>query len=344
MRKFKVAVIGAGFFGGRHAENYAAIDRADLVAVCDVDADRAAEVATKYGARSCIDYRPLLSEIDAVSVAVPTAAHFQVARDCLEAGVPVLLEKPMTATLEEADDLIALAEAKGLVLQIGHLERFNSAILKLNELLQRPRFIECRRIASYRPRGTDISVVLDLMIHDIDLVLDIVKAPVEWVDAIGVPVLSEAEDIANARIRFADGCVATITASRVSWKTERSVRVFQPSAYLVADLNDSKLVVTRKVKGNGRSLLSQLDQKEERFEPGGNLRRQLESFLHAVETGAPPLVSGADGRRALKTALEIGRQLQSWRETLEAADFEPADPDMADPDTADGSATAASGQ
>ena len=325
MRRFKVAVIGAGFFGGRHAENFAAVDNADLVAVCDLDEARAAEVAAKYGAVACADFRPLLSELDAVSVAVPTAAHFEVARDCLEAGVPVLLEKPMTSTLEEADALIALAEERGLVLQIGHLERFNSAILKLNDLLHRPRFIECRRIASYRPRGTDISVVLDLMIHDIDLVLDVVKAPIEWVDAIGVPVLSEAEDIANARIRFADGSVATITASRVSWKTERSVRVFQPNAYLVADLNDSKLVVTRKVKGNGRSLLSQLDQREERFEPGGNLLRQIESFLNAIETGTPPLVSGADGRRALKTALEISRQLQSWRETLDPDDLEQAE-------------------
>lgn len=322
MRRFKVAVIGAGFFGGRHAENYAAIDNAELVAVCDVDEARAAEVAAKHGGRACSDHRSVLSDVDAVSVAVPTSAHYSVARDCLEAGVPVLLEKPMTATLEEADSLIALAAEKNLVLQIGHLERFNSAILKLNDVLHRPRFVECRRIAPYRPRGTDVSVVLDLMIHDIDLVLDIVKAPIQWVDAIGVPVLSEAEDIANARIRFEDGCVATITASRVSWKTERSVRVFQPSAYLVADLNESKLVVTRKVKGGGRSLLAQLDQKEERFEPGGNLLRQLESFLYAIETGTPPLVSGADGRRALKTALEISRQLQDWRETLDPGDLE----------------------
>jgi len=316
MNTFKVAVIGAGYFGGRHAENYAALKRAELVAVCDTDPERARETAARFGARAVTDHRTLIGAVDAVSVAVPTAAHHAVASDFLSAGIPVLLEKPITRTLEEADDLIRIAEEKGVVLQIGHLERYNSAVLKLGELLHRPRFIDCRRIAQYRLRGTDINVVLDLMIHDIDLVLDIVKAPIERIDAVGVPVLSDTEDMANARISFADGCVATITASRVSWKTERSLRVFQQDAYILVDLNDSKLIVTRRVAAEGKSVLAQLRQDEQRFEAGGNLLRQLDSFLDAIETGGAPLVSGADGRRALAAALTIGEQLQAWRETI----------------------------
>jgi predicted dehydrogenase len=313
MRKLRVAVVGAGYFGARHAENYAAIDRAELVAVCDIDAARAGEVAARVGAEPVSDHRSLLDRVDAVSVATPTASHRPIAGEFLSHGIPVLLEKPMSRTLEEADELIRLAEESGTVLQIGHLERFNAAVLSAGDILDRPRFIDCRRIAQYRQRGTDISVVLDLMIHDIDLVLDIVKAPIDWIDAVGVPVLSDADDIANARIRFTDGSVATITASRVSWKTERSIRIFQPNAYILVDLNDSKLVVTRKVDGDGRSLLSQLDQQERKFEAGGNLKRELEAFLHSVETGEPPLVTGADGRRALAAALTITEQLQTWR-------------------------------
>ena len=316
MKKLRVAVIGTGYFGARHAENYAAIEQADLIAVCDIDGDRAAEVAAKVGAEPITDHRELLGRVDAVSVATPTASHGRIAGDFLAGGVPVLLEKPMTRTLDEADELIRLADDNNAVLQIGHLERFNAAVLSAGDVLDRPRFIDCRRIAQFRQRGTDISVVLDLMIHDIDLVLDIIKAPIDWIDAVGVPVLSDADDIANARIRFADGSVATITASRVSWKTERSIRIFQPNAYVLVDLNDCKLVVTRKVDGDGRSLLSQLDQQEQKFEPGGNLQRQLESFLTSVETGAPPLVSGADGRRALAAALTITEQLKHWRETV----------------------------
>ena len=316
MKTLRVAVVGTGYFGARHAENYAAIDQANLVAVCDVDGDRATEVAAKVGAEPVTDHRVLLDRVDAVSVATPTASHSRIAGDFLAHGIPVLLEKPMSRTLEEADALIELAEANGTILQIGHLERFNAAVLSAGDILDRPRFIDCRRIAQFRQRGTDISVVLDLMIHDIDLVLDIVKAPIDWIDAVGVPVLSDADDIANARIRFTDGSVATITASRVSWKTERSLRVFQPNAYILVDLNDCKLVVTRKVGGDGRSLLSQLDQQERKFESGGNLQRQLESFLHSVETGEPPMVTGADGRRALAAALTITEQLKHWRETV----------------------------
>jgi predicted dehydrogenase len=316
MKKLRVAVIGAGYFGARHAENLAAIEHADLVAVCDIDADRAAEVAASVGTEAISDHRSLFDRVDAVSVATPTASHRSIAGDFLARGISVLLEKPMSRTLEEADALIRLAEENGAVLQIGHLERFNAAVLRAGDLVDRPRFIDCRRIAQYRQRGTDISVVLDLMIHDIDLVLDLVKAPIDWIDAVGVPVLSDADDIANARIRFADGSVATITASRVSWKTERSIRIFQPNAYILIDLNDSKLVVTRKVDGDGRSLLSQLQQEEQKFESGGNLRRELESFLHSVETGTPPLVSGADGRRALAAALTITEQLLHWRELV----------------------------
>ncbi len=317
MTRPKVAVIGAGFFGNRHAERYAALDRAELVAVCDIDPARAAAVAGHCRTAPETDYRALFGRVDAVSVVVPTSAHHAVAKDFLEHGIHVLLEKPITSTLEEADELIALADRQGLVLQVGHLERFNSAVLGMAEILRRPRFLDCRRIAPYRVRGTDISVVLDLMIHDIDLVLDVVKAPIDRIDAVGVPVLSEAEDIANARIRFADGCVATITASRVSWKTERTMRIFQPDAYIVVDLNDSKLSVTRRIPGAGAGAPPRLDRKEQQFASGGNLDRQLENFLESIGQGRPPLVTGTDGRRALAAALTINQQLrdqlQEWQ-------------------------------
>ncbi len=320
MTPSRVAVIGGGYFGSRHVENYAELSRAKLVAVCDIDPGRATALAGRFGAEAVTDHRALFGLVDAVSIVVPTVDHHRVARDFLERGVHVLVEKPITSSLDEADDLIRIAEQRGAVLQVGHLERFNSAVLAAAEVLRRPRFLDCRRIAPYRERGTDIGVVLDLMIHDIDLVLDIVKAPIAQIDSVGVPVLSDAEDIANARIRFADGCVATITASRVSWKTERTMRIFQPDAYVVVDLNDCKLSITRKLAGDDKPLLARLQREEKRFETGGNLKRQLENFLDAAAGRCPPLVTGADGRRALDAALTISRQLReqlaAWQETV----------------------------
>jgi predicted dehydrogenase len=312
----RIGVVGAGYFGKLHASKYAESKSGKLVAICDIDREKATACASQYGSTPYTDYTELFDKVDAVSIVVPTNAHFEIARDFLRRGIHVLLEKPISSTLEEADELIRVAKGKGVVFQVGHLERYNPAVQSLAKVLHRPRFIECQRISPFKQRGTDINVVLDLMIHDIDLVLDIVKSPVAQIDAIGVPVLSDAEDIANARIRFADGCVATITASRVSWKTERTMRIFQPDAYIVLDLHASKLAVMRRVGGSSDGPLPELKQEEQLFQPVDNLKREIESFLSCIKSGAEPLVTATDARRALEGALEISRQLQSWRETL----------------------------
>jgi predicted dehydrogenase len=316
MRRYRTAVIGAGYFGSLHAAKHAEIDEAELVAVCDVDRERAEAMATRHGAEPVLDYRALFGRVDAVSVAVPTAAHYQVARDCLEAGVHVLIEKPISSTLDEADRLTALAAERRLVLQVGHLERFNPVIQALAAIVDRPRFIECQRISAFKLRGTDVNVVLDMMIHDIDLVLKIVGSPLERIDAVGVPVLSDADDIANARLQFTNGCTATVTASRVSWKRHRSLRLFQADAYVVVDMTDSRLTVIRRT--TDRNGQPDLQHDEQQFEAGDPLKAEIQSFLASVGQGTPPAVSGAEGRAALAAALEITRQLSAWRERFQA--------------------------
>ncbi|MDA8349638.1 MAG: Gfo/Idh/MocA family oxidoreductase, partial [Pseudomonadota bacterium] len=236
MEQIKAAVIGVGYLGRFHAQKYAQSPRCRLEAVVDARAEAREQVAAELGTRPLADYRELLGKVDAVSVVTPTPAHFAIARDFLLAGAHVLVEKPITETPREARELIDLADRCGRVLQVGHLERFNSAILAAEPYLRSPRFVECHRLAPYKERGTDVNVVLDLMIHDIDLVQTIVGAPVATIDAIGTPVFSEAIDIANARIRFANGCVVNATASRVSLKTERKMRLFEDDAYLSLDL------------------------------------------------------------------------------------------------------------
>lgn len=312
----KIGVVGAGYFGKHHAAKYAEIGRGRVVAVCDIDREKAEACASQHDALAVLDYRELFGRVDAVSIVVPTNAHFPIARDFLRQGIHVLLEKPISNTLAEADELIRIAKEKGVVFQVGHLERFNPAVQSMTKVLRRPRYIECQRISPFKLRGTDINVVLDMMIHDIDLVLNIVKAPVTQIDAIGVPVLSDAEDIANARIRFSDGCVAMITSSRVSWKTERTMRIFQPDAYIVLDLNASKLAVMRRVPGGGEGSMPELKQEEQLFQPVDNLKREIESFQSVIESGGEPLVTATDARRALEAALVISKQLQAWRDTL----------------------------
>jgi len=312
----KIGVVGAGYFGKLHAAKYAEVGRGKIVAICDIARDKAESCAAQYAAEAVLDYRTLFGKVDAVSIVVPTNAHFDIAREFLRQGIHVLLEKPISNTLAEADELIRIAKEKKVVFQVGHLERYNPAVQSMTKVLRRPRYIECQRISPFKLRGTDINVVLDMMIHDIDLVLNIVKAPVTQIDAIGVPVLSDAEDIANARIRFSDGCVAMITSSRVSWKTERTMRIFQPDAYIVLDLHASKLAVMRRVPGGGEGSMPELKQEEQLFQPVDNLKREIESFQSVIESGGEPLVTATDARRALEAALVISQQLQAWRETL----------------------------
>jgi predicted dehydrogenase len=317
MAPLRTAVIGCGYFGSHHARKYAALDGADLIAVCDADEAKARALAEELGTSAETDYRNLLDKVDAVSIATPTALHAEVATGFIKAGVHVLVEKPLCASLEEADALVAAAEQAGVVLQVGHLERFNPAVTALDGLIDKPGFVECERISQFRARGTDVNVVLDMMIHDIDLVLTLVGSPIDWIDAVGVPVLSEADDIASARIRFQNGCVASFTASRVSWKTHRLLRVFQPDAYLVADLNHSKVsIIRRTADDEGRA---SLDQSEQQFENGDPLMLEVASFLETVASGAEPRVSGRDGRAALDAALRITQQMADWGAKQRAA-------------------------
>ncbi|MEM7445556.1 MAG: Gfo/Idh/MocA family oxidoreductase [Pseudomonadota bacterium] len=310
MARLKAAVVGAGYFGSHHARKYAALETADLIAVCDVNEANAKKLADEVGCEAITDHRELIGRVDAVSVATPTRFHFQVASDLMEAGIHTLVEKPLCSSLEQADRLIELASDKGVVLQVGHLERFNPAVSALEGEIKRPGFIECQRISPFRGRGTDVNVVLDMMIHDIDLVFSLVNEPIEWIDAVGVPVLSSEDDIASARIRFTNGCVATFTASRVSWKTHRSLRVFQADAYLVADLNEAKVSIVRKTtNAHGQPELSQ---EEKKFDSGDPLMLEVSSFVETVRSGGAPKVSGQDGKEALAAALQINRQVTEW--------------------------------
>ena len=235
MSRLRAAVVGVGYLGRFHAEKYAAHAGATLVAVVDVDAGRAQSVAANLGAEALTDHRALVGRIDCASVAVPTQQHHAVARDLLEAGIDVLVEKPLTTTLPEGKALVELAARRGRVLQVGHLERFNPAIRVLEGIVARPRFVECHRLAPFTERGTDVDVVLDLMIHDLDVILAMTTSSLRSIEAVGVPVLTPQVDIANARLRFANGCIANVTASRVSLKRERKLRIFQADAYFSLD-------------------------------------------------------------------------------------------------------------
>jgi len=240
---------------------------------------------------------------------VPTQAHYEVAKAFLEKGVHVLLEKPITTTLAEADELIRIAAATKAVFQVGHLERFNPAVLALDGVVSKPGFIESIRIAPFKPRGTDVNVVLDLMIHDIDIIQNIVGSKPEQINSIGTPVFSEEEDIANARIQFANGCIANVTASRISLKSERKMRIFQPDAYISVDFQNKTFAVFRKGDGEMFPGVPNITKEEHSFGQTDALKSEIEAFLDSIATGKPPVVSGEDGRQALETALKIIKKL-----------------------------------
>lgn len=310
MAKLRAAVIGVGYLGRFHAQKFAALEDVELAGVVDTSADRAAEVAAEVGCRAYTDYRELLREVDLVSIVVPTQFHFQVARDCFEAGCHVLLEKPVTRTVEEADQLIELASKNRCVFQVGHLERFNPAVLALQGVIKNPQFIESHRLAAFKPRGTDVNVVLDLMIHDIDIILSIVGHPIKTVNSVGVEVLSEEVDIANARLQFENGCVANVTASRVSREGMRKVRIFQPDAYISIDYQDRKISIYRKREGEAMIPgLPNISMEEKSFTQSDALMAEIRSFVDVIKNGTQPVVSGEDGRRALEVALQINTRL-----------------------------------
>ncbi|MCC7198589.1 MAG: Gfo/Idh/MocA family oxidoreductase [Gammaproteobacteria bacterium] len=306
MQELRTAVVGVGYLGRFHAQKYASLPGSKLVGVCDPDAEARAKVAAELGVEAFADHRELLGRVDAVSIVTPTTLHHRVARDFLEAGAHVLVEKPITVTVAEARELIDLATARKLVLQVGHLERFNPAILAVAGSLHSPRFIESHRLAPFKPRATDVSVVLDLMIHDIDLIQNVVRSPIVSIDAIGTPVFTDEVDIANARIRFANGCVADATASRISMKSERKLRVFQADAYLSIDLQQKVLTTVRKGAAVPAGEMPKVEIDEQSFEQGDALRAEISSFLDAIRSGGRPVVSGEDGLAALETAIRIG--------------------------------------
>jgi predicted dehydrogenase len=307
--KIRTAVIGVGYLGRFHAQKYIALPNAELVAVVDINPTTAQQVAAECGTMALTDYHDLFDKVEAVSIVVPTSHHYEVARACLQKGIHVLLEKPMTGTLAEADELIALAKRQDLILQVGHLERFNSATVALQGILDTPRFIESHRLAPFNLRGADISVVLDLMIHDIDIILNIVDSSVRDIRANGASVLTHDIDIANARIQFANGCVANVTASRVSMKAQRKMRIFQQDAYISIDFQDKALAVYRKGTREIFPGIPEIVSEESRFEHSDAIKAEIQAFLATVRGSTEPSVSGEDGRRALAIALQIGRLL-----------------------------------
>lgn len=319
MATLRTAVIGAGYFGKFHAQKYARLPGSDLVAVVDADLHKARTVARPLKAEALSDPSDLLGRVDAVSVVVPTPAHHAVVRWCLENGLHVLVEKPITRTVAEAQDLIAVARDRGRVLQVGHLERFHAASLAMEGVVVRPLFIQCHRIAPFKTRGSDVDVILDQMIHDIDLILHIVRQPVVSVDAIGAPVITATSDIANARLRFANGCVADVTASRVSLKSERKMRIFQPDTYVSIDLMSRRYVVVQKREGEWLPGIPNFDRTERSYPEGDALEMEIAAFLRAIAEGTPPPVTGEDGAAALETALRIE---ESLRDSARMAGFE----------------------
>jgi len=310
MQTVRTAVIGVGYLGRFHAQKYATLPRSRLVAVVDADPEARERVAAEVGCRAVADFREILGEVDAVSIATSTPAHYDIARGCLEHGVHVLVEKPITETLDDARDLVTVAASRGRILQVGHLERFNPAIRALEGTLGSPRFVESHRLAPFKERGTDVNVVLDLMIHDIDLIQSLVRAPIVSIDAVGTSVFSSGLDIANARIRYANGCVANTTASRISMKMERKLRLFQDDAYVSIDLQQKVLTVVRKPPAGSGATLGQVSIEERSYEQGDALRLEIEAFLEAVCGERPPVVTGEDGLQALETALRITELVQ----------------------------------
>jgi len=309
MKTIRIGVIGVGHLGFHHARVYSTLEGVELAGVVDSNPDRAMKVSLEFGAPLFTATEELLAKgVDAVSIVVPTSAHRAVALQCIEAGVDVLVEKPIAATIEEAEAIVEAARKHNRIVQVGHIERFNGAVVALMEAVKNPRFIECHRLSPYPNRGDDVSVVLDLMIHDLEILLALVGAEVVQVDAIGVPVFSKFEDIANARMRFANGCVANVTASRVSMEKMRKIRIFASDAYVSTDYSAQEVIIYRKKPGEMAPNVTPMEMIDiepldvHKEEP---LKRELESFVGCVRERKRPLVSGEDAFAALRLAQRV---------------------------------------
>jgi predicted dehydrogenase len=333
LNKIKVGVIGVGHLGRLHVQNYKLISDVEIVGIYDVDFKRVQEVANEFQVKAFDNLEPLLEQIEVASIVVSTTNHFDITQACLERGIHCLVEKPITGTLSEADRLIQISNEKHLILQVGHIERFNPAIVALNDVELHPMFIESHRLASFNPRGTDVAVVLDLMIHDIDIILHLVKSPVTKIDASGVAVVTDEVDIANARLGFANGCVANITASRISQKKMRKMRLFQRNAYIGIDFLQKFSEIYQLVDSNQAKIqpnqipiefgqlnqygkLKKITYERRQIEEANALKMELESFLNSVKTGKRPAVSGVDGREALRVAIQITEMIKSQVKAL----------------------------
>jgi len=325
--KVNIGILGVGHLGRFHVQNYLSIPQAEVVGVYDVDFQRSQAIAEEFNIPAFERAEDLLAKIEAASIVVTTSAHYEIAKACLEKNIHCLVEKPITSTLAQADELIEIARQKNLILQVGHIERFNPALVALDGFELSPMFIESHRLASFNPRGTDVAVVLDLMIHDIDIILHLVKSPVTEIDASGVAVITQAVDIANARIKFANGCVANVTASRISQKAMRKMRLFQRNGYVGIDFLQKfselyQLVDAENFQPKTNQLpieFGQVNQSQtpkkivyerRQVEEANALKMELESFLHAVRNGEKPAVSGEDGREALRVGIEITKLIE----------------------------------
>ncbi|RMH68346.1 MAG: gfo/Idh/MocA family oxidoreductase [Gemmatimonadetes bacterium] len=333
MPKLKMGVIGTGHLGQHHARVYTELKNAELIGIADASPERAAEIAGRHNVPGYTDYRELIPHCDAVNIAVPTQLHFEVAKAALEAGKHVLIEKPITSTIEQAEELLHLAHQQGVLIQVGHIERFNAAVIAMEGVIGTPLFIESHRLAPFVARGTDVAVVLDLMIHDLDIILSFVKSEPKAVHAAGASILSDSEDIANARIEFENGCIANVTTSRVSRETVRKIRFFQRDAYISLDYHKKSVEViklspmVKQLIGKSKQGYTELAQKaisggmninfdmliERKHLPVKEtepLKLELQSFVDCIQAGRTPVVSGEDGLRALKMAYLILERMQ----------------------------------
>ena len=312
----KVGVIGTGHLGQHHVRVYHELAECELVGIADINEQIVSDMGKKYDVPAYTDYHELLDKVDAVSVATPTSTHGAITLDAIAKGCHVLVEKPISDNLESADEMIKAAKDAGVILQVGHIERFNPGVLAMAKYVNQPRFLESNRLGPLAERITDVGVVVDLMIHDIDLILALIDSPLVRVEAIGVPILTEREDIANARIRFENGCIADLTVSRVSLKTERKLRLFQPDTYLSLNYLTRKLQVYKKEldKNTNKPKVS-VETVEAPNEDA--LTMELSSFCEVIKSKGIPVVSGETGRNALQLALEITKQIESGLATIE---------------------------
>ncbi|MDX1592644.1 MAG: Gfo/Idh/MocA family oxidoreductase [Gammaproteobacteria bacterium] len=309
----RVAVVGVGYLGRFHAKIYSELEGVDLVTVVDTDPERAEAVAGEYGCAWTTDPAELPGAVDAVSVVVPTRSHLEVARPLLEAGIHMLIEKPIARTTEEGEELVGLAEKAGVLLQVGHVERYNAGVMALAEHVHQPRFIEAHRIGGFPARATDVDVVTDLMIHDIDIILSLVDSPIRTVSAVGLPVITEHVDIANARLEFENGCIANVTASRVSNQTLRRIRIFEAHCYEALDFIEQQGEVIRALRHADKEW-PEIVREPIGIVPRKPLDAELADFVAKVRDGGTPLVDGHAGLEALRVAQLINRRMAEWKE------------------------------